>query len=371
MLFLQRALSIGLLFFTATFANPIQDAKKSLVRLGMYNGNELISTGSSFSISKDIFVTNFHVIEESDFSKDYTIKALISVHNGTYQTKEVTLLASDEEKDLAVLKILNLNKEPLTLYANLNKNSIRENISNTQVYSIGFPSSSEMMQDGEITQNNIIPTSKRGIISKFTKFNIQSHFRKKVEMIETDATVNAGNSGGPLINKSGEVIGINDMKIISNNIDNVYYAIRIDELISFLDEHKIDYQTNNNRLLYLLVGAILLLLIISIILYKKKYTKNRDYLLKGLTKSTKDIKLTSEQSIIGRSDNANISFEDKMLSKEHLAIQVLDNKVFVKDLNSSNGTYIDGKKIETQKLRELKRGSKLLLGSKNIIYLLK
>ena len=372
MLFLQKALCIGLLFITtSSFANPTQDAKNNLVRLGMYNGDELISTGSSFPIAKDIFVTNFHVIEESKFSKEYSTKALIAVSNGMYETKEVKLLASDEEKDLAVLQILGLDKEPLTLYTDLNKSSVREELSDTVVYSIGFPSSSEMMQDGEITQSNIIPTSKRGIISKFTKFNVQSHFTKKVEMIETDATVNAGNSGGPLVNKAGEVIGINDMKIVSSNIDNVYYAIRVDELISFLDKHEIDYKTNNNFLLYLALGGITFLLLFSYIFYSRKNGDNKTFTLKSVTKNSKDIKLTETKQIIGRLATANICIDDDMLSKEHLSIQIKENKVLIEDLNSSNGTYIDGQKIETQKLLELKRGSKLLLGSRNVVYLLK
>jgi hypothetical protein len=373
MSFLQKALYLSLLLLTtSTFANSIQNAKNNLVRLGMYNGDELISTGSSFPIAKDIFVTNFHVIEESKFSKDYSTKALISVSNGMYETKEVKLLASDEEKDIAVIEIIGLDKEPLTLYSDLSKSSAREALSDSVVYSIGFPSSSEMMQDGEITQSNITPASKRGIISKFTKFKVKSHYIKKVEMIETDATVNAGNSGGPLVNKYGEVIGINDMKIVSNNIDNVYYAIRVDELISFLDKHKIDYKSNNRFFLYLgIIGAILLLLLFLYIAYQRKNSNRDTFLLKSLTKETKDIKLTKTKQIIGRGDATNVQIKNSMLSKEHLSIQVIEGKVMIEDLNSTNGTYVNTKKIETQKLLELEQDSELLLGSKNIVFLLK
>ena len=373
MLFFKKAICFSLLFFVPSlFANPIKDAKSSLVRLGVYNGDELISTGSSFPIAKDVFVTNFHVIEDSKFSKEYKTKALIEVSNGNYETKDVKLLASDEEKDLAVVQILGLDKEPLTLYSDLNESSTREKLSDTVVYSIGFPSSSEMMQDGEITQSNIVPTSKRGIVSKFTKFNVKNHYQKKVEMIETDATVNAGNSGGPLINERGEVIGINEMKIVSNNIDNVYYAIRVDELISFLDENKIEYQNNDKLFLYLtLAGTTALLLLLVYIFYRRQNSLSKAFTLKSLTGNRKNIKLNSTSLIIGRSATASISIADKMLSEEHITIQVIGNRVMIKDLESTNGTYINAKKIETQKLIQLERGSELLLGSKNVAYLLK
>ena len=375
MLFFKRVVYLNLLFFTiAIFANPIQKAKSNLVRLAVYNGEELISTGSSFPISKDIFVTNFHVIEDSKFSTDYKTKALIAVSNGTYQTKEVKLLASDEERDLAVVQILGLEKEPLTLYSDLNRSSTREELSDSVVYTIGFPSSSEMMQDGEITQSNIIPTSKRGIISKFIRFTVKPHYQKKVAMIETDATVNAGNSGGPLVNEAGEVIGINEMKITSNTIDNVYYAIRVDELISFLNENKIKYHTTNDKklFLYLILGVVTaLLLLLLYIFYRRKEGSNKAFVLKDLTGNRKNIKLGSKSLTIGRSSKADVTIDDKMLSEEHMCIEVIKNRVMIKDLNSTNGTYIDAKKIETQTLLELKRGSELLLGSRNIVYLLK
>ncbi len=375
MLFFKRAVCLNLLFFTITlFANPIQKAKSNLVRLAVYNGDELISTGSSFPISKDIFVTNFHVIEDSKFSTDYKTKALIDVKNGIYQTKEVKLLASDEERDLAVVQVLGLEKEPLTLYSDLNRSSTREELSDSVVYTIGFPSSSEMMQDGEITQSNIIPTSKRGIVSKFIRFSVKSHYKKKVEMIETDATVNAGNSGGPLVNESGEVVGINEMKITSNTIDNVYYAIRVDELISFLNENNINYHTTNDKklFLYLTLGIVIaLLLLLLYILYRRKEDSNKAFVLKDLTGNRENIKLGSKSLTIGRSSTADVTIDDKMLSEEHMSIEIIENRVMIKDLNSTNGTYIDAKKIETQTLLELKRGSELLLGSKNIVYLLK
>jgi len=369
-----KNLSLLLLITIITSANPIKEAKSSLVRLGIYNGDELISTGSSFPISKDIFVTNFHVIEDSKFSKDYKTKALVGVINGSYQTIETKLLVSDEKRDLAIIQIIGLDKRPLNLLSGLEDNQIRDSISDRVVYSIGFPGSSDMMQEGKITQNNIVPTSKRGIISKFTKFVIDSNSNREIAMIETDATVNEGNSGGPLINECGRVVGINEMKIISSDIDNVYYAIRVDELIALLDESGIEYNKesglcgeNRDKYLYISIGLLALLIGLMVYLW---LNRKREFYLKGVVEGAKSIRLESKELIIGRSFSADITISNEMLSKEHLAIKISGNRVIVTDLGSTNGSYIDGKKIEPRESIVLTKGSKLILGSEEVVYVL-
>jgi pSer/pThr/pTyr-binding forkhead associated (FHA) protein len=59
-----------------------------------------------------------------------------------------------------------------------------------------------------------------------------------------------------------------------------------------------------------------------------------------------------------------------MLSKEHLAIKISGNRVIVTDLGSTNGSYIDGKKIEPRESVVLTKGSKLILGSEEVVYVL-
>ena len=369
-----KNLSLLLLITIIISANPIKEAKSSLVRLGIYNGDELISTGSSFPISKDIFVTNFHVIEDSKFSKDYKTKALVGVINGSYQTIETKLLVSDEKRDLAIIQIIGLDKRPLNLLSGLEDNQIRDSISDRVVYSIGFPGSSDMMQEGKITQNNIVPTSKRGIISKFTKFVIDSNSNREIAMIETDATVNGGNSGGPLIDECGRVAGINEMKIISSDIDNVYYAIRVDELIALLDESGIEYNKESglcgedrDKYLYISIGLLALLIGLMVYLW---LNRKREFYLKGVVEGAKSIRLESKELIIGRSFSADITISNEMLSKEHLAIKISGNRVIVTDLGSTNGSYIDGKKIEPRESVVLTKGSKLILGSEEVVYVL-
>jgi two-component system, cell cycle response regulator len=69
--------------------------------------------------------------------------------------------------------------------------------------------------------------------------------------------------------------------------------------------------------------------------------------------------LSEEALVIGRSSSANICLEDELISREHCKIWVQGDTIWIQDLNSTNGTYIDGVSIERQNMLP---GSKLQLG---------
>ena len=377
----MKKILLIILLTIVTFATPIKDAKDSLVRLGIYNGDELLGTGSSFPVNNNIFITNYHVVEEAINSTQYSIKALINVVNGQYVTRKVQILHFNKDKDLAIIEILGLNKNPLKLVSGLENSATQESYADTVVFSIGFPGSSEYMQDGEITKENIIPTSKKGIISKFNHFKLNANASSKTNMVQTDATINEGNSGGPIINECGEVIAINEMKIIKNKADNVFYAIRTDELIKMLNKYHINYHTNLSDChsifhssFYLFI--LLLLLISSLVFYILKLQKstktNASFYLQPLTQERENISLLRAKKIIlGRSSECHITIENRKVSGTHLQIELINNQVFVMDLNSTHGSYIDGRKLVAQENFLLTENSKLILGSEEIIYILK
>jgi len=373
-----------------TFATPIKDAKDSLVRLGIYNGDELLGTGSSFPVDNNIFITNYHVVEEAINSTEYSIKALSDVINGEYVTKEVQILHFDKDKDLAIIEIQGINKTPLKLLSNLENSDTQDSYEDSIVFSIGFPGSSEYMQKGEITKENVIPTNKKGIISKFNHFKLNSHASTKTNMVQTDATINEGNSGGPLINECGEVIGINEMKIIRNKADNVFYAIRIDELIKMLNQYHINYHTNlstcnsifNSSFYLFFLLSLLIASLLFYILKLQKATKtnlsienkeeiNSAIYLQSLTDKREIIPLLrGKKIIIGRSSECHITIANRKVSGTHLQIELINNQVFVVDLNSTHGSYVDGKKLVAQESFLLTKNAKLILGSEEIIYTL-
>ncbi len=157
------------------------------------NGNEKsLATGFVFSSDGKI-ITNYHVIDEA-----YSAKITI---NGV-EYKIISVLAYDENIDLAVLKI---NATGLTA-ANVCKSPVQ--VGET-VYAIG---------------------SSRGLTNTFSQGIITYADRvvDNVSHIQHDASITHGNSGGPLINQYGEVIGINTWGV--SDSQNLNFAVFTDEL---------------------------------------------------------------------------------------------------------------------------------------------
>ncbi len=157
------------------------------------NGNEhALGTGFVIDANGKV-VTNYHVIEDA-----YSAK--ITIANQTYEI--VSVLAYDTKIDLAVLKI---NATGLTA-ASVCKNPVK--IGET-VYAIG---------------------SSRGMTNTYSKGIVTYADRvvDGVSHVQHDASITHGNSGGPLINVYGEVIGINTWAI--SDSQNLNFAVFTDEL---------------------------------------------------------------------------------------------------------------------------------------------
>ncbi len=150
---------------------------------GVVSGGE--STGSGFIISKDGYiVTNNHVVEGSESIE-------IILQNGDEQP--VTLVGSDQFADLAVLK----SDQAMPAVANLgDSDALRPGES---VIAIGSP------------LGDFMNTVTVGVISA-TGRNLDTGEGFLMEgLLQTDAAINQGNSGGPLVNLSADVIGVNTL----------------------------------------------------------------------------------------------------------------------------------------------------------------
>ncbi len=152
--------------------------------------------GSGFIVDKSgIIVTNAHVVQDSNSTANK-----ITVLMDNQQEVTAKLLGTDPSTDIAVLKIEPQGKTLRVLdLGDSSKLQVGDN-----VYAIGSP----FELDGTLTQG-IVSAINRTIDSPNQQFKIRG-------AIQTDAAVNPGNSGGPLLNASGEVIGINS-QIASNS----------------------------------------------------------------------------------------------------------------------------------------------------------
>ncbi len=146
--------------------------------------------GSGFIYSADgTIITNHHVIEDA---------AKITVYLNDRTTVEAELIGSDELSDIAVIKIdpTGLDLVPMEIG---NSDTL---VVGDEVIAIGCPAGIDYM--GTVTD---------GIISAINRDVQLSDSKKTMTLLQTNATINRGNSGGPLIDASGKVIGINTLKL--------------------------------------------------------------------------------------------------------------------------------------------------------------
>lgn len=164
------------------------------------------SLGSGFIISEDgLVVTNYHVIEGAKS---------VSVILSTGEEVSAEVVNYDSEEDLAVLNITDDIEMPGVVELG-NSSSVE---TGEEVIAIGNPLGKEF---SESVTSGIVSSAQRTI----TKSNSTT-----VEYIQTDAAINSGNSGGPLINSQGQVIGINTAKEVGEGIEGIGFAIPIDVL---------------------------------------------------------------------------------------------------------------------------------------------
>ena len=179
--------------------------KKSVVAI--YN-LAASTSGSGFIISENGYiVTNHHVVENA------TTLTVITSGGDEYNA---TLVGYEDRNDLALLKIDGADLPYVKL------GSSDDLIVGDQVVAIGNAL-------GELTNTLTV-----GYIS--AKDRDVSTDGSIINMLQTDAAINKGNSGGPLFNMKGEVIGITTAKYVADDIEGIGFAIPIDDVKGMITE---------------------------------------------------------------------------------------------------------------------------------------
>lgn len=229
------------------------------------------SEGSGFAIGPNSVITNSHVIDDAN-----------NIHIYSYDGKEyqAVIYLMNESFDIAVLSVEDANFVPLKI------GDTSDIKAGDEIYAIGAP-------------KNLSYTLTKGIISNVSR-NIGAY-----EYIQIDAAINSGNSGGPLLNESGEVIGVNSMKL--SDAEGIGLSIPISDVVDFIEnngvvlnedsniESDIPYtedvpvdEGDNNRgktivknesniVLYVISGLSITLNVILIIILLYKKNANKDY----------------------------------------------------------------------------------------------
>jgi S1-C subfamily serine protease len=132
----------------------------------------------------------------------------VTLNDGT--KFEARLLRSDKESDLALLKIEHKNTFCIKF------DTLFKAFLGDEVYAIGTPTNLDLTQ-----------TLSKGIISSF-------RVQKGVDMVQTDASVSFGNSGGPIVTKNGNLVGVVNSKYIGRGIEGIGFAIATNNIVRTL-----------------------------------------------------------------------------------------------------------------------------------------
>lgn len=158
-------------------------------------------------------VTNNHVVSGSSSLE-------VILNSGKKVT--ATLVGTDKTTDLAVLKISDANVTSIASFANSSQISAGQS-----VLAIGSPLGTKYASS---VTKGIVSAKSRSVTTTYGKATV----------IQTDAAINAGNSGGPLINLSGQVVGINSMKLASDtdgtSVEGMGFSIPSNKVVSVVNK---------------------------------------------------------------------------------------------------------------------------------------
>ncbi|XP_039546396.1 serine protease HTRA3a isoform X3 [Pimephales promelas] len=173
-----------------------------------------LSSGSGFIMTQaGLIVTNAHVVFTSSATVTGRQHLRVQLHDG--QTYDASIRDIDKKSDIATIKINPKKKLPV-----LSLGQSADLRPGEFVVAIGSP----------FALQNTVTT---GIVSTTQRDGKELGIHDSdMDYIQTDAIINYGNSGGPLVNLDGEVIGINTLKVTAG----ISFAIPSDRINKFLDE---------------------------------------------------------------------------------------------------------------------------------------
>ena len=404
--------------------------EKSIVRV-VTQTPQGFNTGTGFAItSSGHFITNAHVVAGS-----YRI---VVVPTNSTVPLEAQVVATSENLDLAVLQASGFNGPPLVL-------SLVELSKGQKIWAMGYP--------GGADRNRLAddPTVQDGVIGRMFKgtWDGGPQIATRLSIIQHNAPMNPGNSGGPLLDDCGQIVGVNTQAALvlidSPNAGfervphtaGIYWSSHVEELAGFLNENSISYgyltepcasavisdgsgipaksvpaqtsqqtvsQSDKRLGLFLTLGLVLGGLGLAVLLIAKKKLRGKHEREKVRETQSKTVKESPDASYgtisadlpesglilagfdsygnrvriaisrsqfadqklgisIGRHlDLVDEAITDQNVSRRHARISVRNRQLYIEDLNSKNGTFLQGVKLKPFDPARLNYGTLVRLG---------
>ena len=201
-------------------AEAVSKIYDAVVVVSTYSNDRYIASGTGFVYKQDgntyYLLTNYHVIEDGNH-------VTVTFTDGSIVETEI--VGFDKYQDIAVLSIESKEEYQVAEIGNNEETRVGDT-----AFAVGAP-----------LDNAYSWTVTRGIISgkdRMVEVSLDSSNTSDYVMktLQTDAAINSGNSGGPLCNANGEVIGITSLKLVSDGVEGMGFAIPIEDAISKAEE---------------------------------------------------------------------------------------------------------------------------------------
>ena len=321
-----------------------------------------------------------------------------------YDVAYVDCYGDADKVDIAVLRLRNATDKRRTLQLM----EPTEDMVGDTVYTVGYPGNADNYFTGASQYGAEDATVHKGSINRFVVND-----GKGVERIAIDATIQHGNSGGPLVTEDGYVIGVNTNVYSSSpyedQIEADYYAINTTELIRFLDKNNIPYEMAGNSksgaaaIIIVIAVAVIIIAGVLIVVTRKKMPNFAAKQDNSYGNGPGTIPATSDGSVITptvsapSSQDSGLRFQGTVgafagkrysingtvrigrdpskndvvfpanvsgISRVHCVILLQNGKVYLKDLGSTHGTFLgNGQRLAANQAVPLQIGDRFYLGS--------
>lgn len=205
----EASTSYDLLTFQDDITDMVAEARETVIGIITVT-NEGVGTGSGVIYKSDgdnyYVVTNHHVIENgTEFTIVYERNGLLF----EIADSDIELIGSDETTDLAVLRFESGVYFPTITIADSYEIELGQ-----FVFAVGNPLGFDYY--GTVTM---------GVVSGLSRYVTDNSSNFDATLLQHDAAISPGNSGGALLNVNGELIGINNMKLVEDNVSLIGFAI--------------------------------------------------------------------------------------------------------------------------------------------------
>ena len=402
-----------------------RESRNGVVRI-FVEGLEGYYFGSGFGVGEvgeptKYFVTNWHVVnpEGEYYGVQKAVRVWImedgAIQNGIINESRMIPCDvvywgdSSGYPDVAILKAAEApsDRVAMPLYISDKKDSVE--VGET-VYTLGYPAILDVLNLNTYDLNcpaaveDVNVTS--GIVSKYS---VMSTFGN-TKTIQIDARISGGNSGGPLINSKGEVVGINTYSLNDDSGNMAAFAVDISYVTEALDDYDIYYEgLGTNWMLIGIIGGIAALIVIVVVIIiavsSKSKKKAAPAPVPAPTPSAAPAftpagqppvqppvsdgrprlqckagafvgkRFSLENSVrIGRDPAKNdlvFPANTQGVSGVHCVLMVDGNTVWLKDLGSTYGTYIaGGRRLAANEAVQLHMGDQFWLGSERELFVI-